>query len=829
MSTKHQIQITQVYSPSTSSIQISGICLSTGKMMHFLFEDIPREYCYHVSGWTKKEYLTHTGGGVLFHRVESRRNFFFPYTAREFLVGYTKSTENNPVKKLPSSTQEYNTNLTLLDQVRAQRTFLFPGQCIEVSTNSAQLHHVSENTYHFSKDGESIYQECKEVKDANVEEVLWNVSVLHCTIEECTRREEPVANWTYVAEKFNMSPIECQDEPTQRILRIHWQEFHLPWKILKNSSDSVDIDSWKSYLTYSLETPAPITSLEEEGIMVKEFIEGYYSKKRNNNTTPNILLCWKYEESLGYIRDRYLFHFPTKTVEFLPCRQNRRLTWKDSEEEHQRMISVEFERFDTPQEYLYISLFHFQRCLHRFKSGYDLSIFFEQNQISANRLSLVNIGLLHCFIKNKHLPLVLSAQELFLMDCKSILGPFWKNLYRHLYTYVVTHQNKLPYVFRNYWHGKEEESYVGGLVFESIQEITHENCLPFDIISSYPSAMCEKNICFTTRYLPTQQKKRGYEDMSLSLSSSPPCNVIHLLCKSGEKKNTIITNGTGENDMAYFVKQDIRQGVLPLILGELMKKRSILLKSDPRTAMIKFYINRIYGMFFSGSIFHSREIARSITTIGQESLNFLNQSILKTLQHYRGEIIAGDTDGIMVRLDVSEKEEFSTKVCTTFQELSKYQYIRVRCDAVLRCVYFLNKKNYFGLLGDNKTLVEKGSEGVRKDRCYLTKKVCQFIEKQMLLLPALLRERGDTAPDWAKTHRTALYQHVLKMIREGKQEGNASSLQEDNYTFGKHRFITPTKKEGSMVSSKIENEVIPKTQEYFEMFDHLLCWLLDSQ
>jgi hypothetical protein len=182
-------------------------------------------------------------------------------------------------------------------------------------------------------------------------------------------------------------------------------------------------------------------------------------------------------------------------------------------------------------------------------------------------------------------------------------------------------------------------------------------------------------------------------------------------------------------------------------------------------------------------------------------------------------------------------DDFAKAVCEEFERRSGYRYIKVRCDAIYQCVYFINKKNYFALDSKGK-LVEKGTEGIRKDRCYLTKKMCQHIEREILGLPLRRLEwekNGDGEENTLlamKEYCKQVYSKLLTLIQEDSKD--LTLLEEDNYTFGKHKFILKsTNPNDGNHDAKIRNEVIPKTEEYFTIFTKLLMnmmqeWMTDN-
>ncbi|MHA1595275.1 MAG: DNA-directed DNA polymerase [Candidatus Baldrarchaeia archaeon] len=270
-----------------------------------------------------------------------------------------------------------------------------------------------------------------------------------------------------------------------------------------------------------------------------------------------------------------------------------------------------------------------------------------------------------------------------------------------------------------------------------------DKILVLDFRSLYPSIIIAYNICFTT-----------------------------LLLEDGDSEVSHITAPTG----AKFVSKEVREGLMPEILRELMEfrvkvKKMMKEEKDPeryrqldaRQLAIKIMMNSFYG--YTGYLkarIYSLDVANAITGFGRQTIEFTKQKVEET---YGYEVIYGDTDSIMVRIktrNFDEAEEIGRKISIEISRLLP-EPLLLEFEKIYKSFLILSKKRYAGLRvtrGDDGKWHEdvidmKGIETVRREWCDLVSEVMETI------LDILLRENNvEKAVNYFRT--------VVKDLKEGK-------------------------------------------------------------
>jgi DNA polymerase elongation subunit (family B) len=231
---------------------------------------------------------------------------------------------------------------------------------------------------------------------------------------------------------------------------------------------------------------------------------------------------------------------------------------------------------------------------------------------------------------------------------------------------------------------------------------------------------------------------------------------INPLWSPDEVIKFIKDNCTLSPSKILFVKKHIREGILPIILKELLLTR-IMIKSsckkypkdsqtykilNNRQLGIKLLANVTYGYTsagFSGRM-PSCEISDSIVSLARESLQTAI-NLVDSHPLWKAKVIYGDTDSIFINLEGRSPEEalkigkeIAEQVTQSNPEPIKLQFEKVYCPLVM-----LSKKHYAGykyedlnqIIKEEKILESKGIETVRRDTCEV---VSKMLEKTLKIL-----------------------------------------------------------------------------------------------
>ena len=256
----------------------------------------------------------------------------------------------------------------------------------------------------------------------------------------------------------------------------------------------------------------------------------------------------------------------------------------------------------------------------------------------------------------------------------------------------------------------------GGFVLEPKKGL-HSMVLVLDFKSMYPSLIRSYNICPTTLV----------KDIDPGKSIEAPGGV-------------------------KFVPENVRRGIMPKILENMMKERSKVKKQmktaegkmkkslDMKQLAIKVMANAFYGYFgYFRSKIHSMEIAGAITSLGRQTIHNTVDMVNKDYGH---EVVYGDTDSVMIKVpakdfDEAEKigREMSEKITDRLPGVMELEF-----EKLFRRFLPLTKKRYMawsmekGKDGWKEDIVMKGIETVRRDWCELTsetmRKIIEIILKR---------------------------------------------------------------------------------------------------
>lgn len=294
-----------------------------------------------------------------------------------------------------------------------------------------------------------------------------------------------------------------------------------------------------------------------------------------------------------------------------------------------------------------------------------------------------------------------------------------------------------------------DQQYEGATVIEPKKGFYEVPIATLDFASLYPSIMIAHNICYST-LVP-----RG-------------CSI---------DPDRVEVAPTGER----FVKKSEREGVLPLILRELLAarkvaKRDMAKETDPlkkavqngRQLALKISANSVYG--FTGATVGQLPclaISKSVTAYGRQMIDLTQKTVtehysVKNGYAHDAVIVYGDTDSVMVKFGVKTVEE-AMKIGREAAELVSAKFpapVKLEFEKVYYPYLLMNKKRYAGLFWTNPVkwdkLDAKGIETVRRDNCRLVRILVDTCLKKMLI------ERSPAeAVEYVKSTLSALLQNQI--------------------------------------------------------------------
>ena len=320
------------------------------------------------------------------------------------------------------------------------------------------------------------------------------------------------------------------------------------------------------------------------------------------------------------------------------------------------------------------------------------------------------------------------------------------------------------------------------MVMEPPKNIFYNPVIVLDFQSLYPSIMIAYNLCYSTclgRLLKEDEinNDEPLKKMGVSLYNK---NIYEMLLKDFQNSkfyqrekystkniqesedffNFVIDSCFLSPSRVLFVKKHIREGLIPIILKELLLTRIMIKKSmklyDKNSEIYKFLHNRqlgikglanvIYGYTSAG--FSGRmpniEISDSILSMGRQMLKTSTEYI-ENKTPYELKVVYGDTDSLFISVKNKTKEEaieigkkLSEEITKLNPEPIKLQFEKVYCPLI-----FNAKKHYAGYKYEDKSSLDsvhnkksaislldtKGLENVRRDSCDIVSKIVEKVIK----------------------------------------------------------------------------------------------------
>ncbi|CAK4670004.1 unnamed protein product, partial [Aphanomyces euteiches] len=242
------------------------------------------------------------------------------------------------------------------------------------------------------------------------------------------------------------------------------------------------------------------------------------------------------------------------------------------------------------------------------------------------------------------------------------------------------------------------------LVMEPLSAFYGDPVVVLDFQSLYPSMMIAYNICYSTCF---GRLKNGMDDEFEKAFGVVSNHVVDAsgLIQSG--KDTIITpNG------ALFCPKQQREGVIPLVLSEILSTRIMIKQAmkqttnrrlsrvlDARQLALKMIANVTYGYTsasFSGRMPNSY-VADSIVHCGRTTLEAAIR-IVESHETWHAKVVYGDTDSLFVQLKGRTLEQalrIGNEIATEVTARNP-KPVCLKLEKVYMGSFLVSKKRYVG-------------------------------------------------------------------------------------------------------------------------------------
>lgn len=300
-----------------------------------------------------------------------------------------------------------------------------------------------------------------------------------------------------------------------------------------------------------------------------------------------------------------------------------------------------------------------------------------------------------------------------------------------------------------------DEGYEGATVLDPIKSYYEIPIATLDFASLYPSIMQAYNLCYSTMLSPLEASK-----------------IDPSKFKRSEN---------GHN----FVHSNVKKGILPIILEELLSARKRAkkdMKNAPnefeksvqngRQLALKISANSVYGFTGAGvGQLPCVPIASSVTAYGRYLLETTKAYVEEHYTQAQGyeqnaTVVYGDTDSVMVKFGTKTVAETFPLAIEAAKKCSDLfpDPIELEFEKVYYPYLLMNKKRYAGLMWtqiDKYDYMDtKGLETVRRDNCALVREVIQTS------LDKIIIERNvPSAINYVKSQIADLLQNKMDISR----------------------------------------------------------------
>jgi DNA polymerase zeta len=255
-----------------------------------------------------------------------------------------------------------------------------------------------------------------------------------------------------------------------------------------------------------------------------------------------------------------------------------------------------------------------------------------------------------------------------------------------------------------------------------------------DFQSLYPSALIAYNLCYCTTFGRSELASKGGGQLGAAEHRFNREKFEKLL----EGGNIINT----PNDV-LFLKTNIRKGVMPILLDEILSLRSFIKQTlkaatdervkqilEARQLALKRFAACAFG--YTNANYTGRmpcvELGDAIVEVSRHMLEFVIEYLER--EYSELEVLYGDTDSLFIRMPPAPKEvcfDFAEQFC---EEVTSFfpSPVRLKLERIYWGCFLVNKKRYCGWMYESKKQEKpvfdiKGLEMKRRDSCVLVANV----------------------------------------------------------------------------------------------------------
>ncbi len=328
------------------------------------------------------------------------------------------------------------------------------------------------------------------------------------------------------------------------------------------------------------------------------------------------------------------------------------------------------------------------------------------------------------------------------------------------------------------------------LVMEPESRFYTSPVLVLDFQSLYPSMVMAYNLCYST--LVGHIESPGMASSLGVLSKYEP----HAIVEGDLSPKELIFSPNG----SLFSSKDVRKGVLPRMLQEILDTRQMLKKSmkdlpasqkalyrllNSRQFALKLLANVTYGYTAAG--FSGRmpcaELADAIVQFGRVTM----ENAIKLVEEnhkWQAKVVYGDTDSIFVHLPGRSREEafrIGDEIASEVTSMNPSP-VFLKFEKVYHPCVLVTKKRYVGYAYESRDQSKpifdaKGIETIRRDSCPAVSKLLErslrtlFESKDLSLVKRYLQKQ------WEKIYKskTSIQDFIFaKEVRLGTYSAKAS-------------------------------------------------------
>ncbi|XP_048520386.1 DNA polymerase zeta catalytic subunit-like [Dendroctonus ponderosae] len=286
--------------------------------------------------------------------------------------------------------------------------------------------------------------------------------------------------------------------------------------------------------------------------------------------------------------------------------------------------------------------------------------------------------------------------------------------------------------------GMKAPEYVP-LIMEPKSELYTDPVIVLDFQSLYPSIIIAYNYCFTTCLGRVNKLGSNYPFEFGATQLKVSKNIVRKLCK----RDLLNYSPCG----VVFVKQKVREGILPRMLKEVLDTRLMVKNSmkenkgnDPlqkvlhnRQLGLKLIANVTYG--YTAANFSGRmccvEVGDSVVSKGRETLQRAI-ALVESTPEWGAKVVYGDTDSMFVLVPGRSKKDAFTigKKIADAVTADNPDPVKLKLEKVYQPCILQTKKRYVGYMYETVEVVKpiyeaKGIETVRRDGCPAVSKMLQ--------------------------------------------------------------------------------------------------------